>query len=361
MCGQAVWALAASAGVAALLVASEPAFVALKIAGAAYLVYLGVQTLWPRRTRRPATIARARGRGHELRQGLLSNLGNPKMASLLQQPAARSSATRSRRCSASGCVLRADAAWLIAYAYGGRARGRRPAPPARAAGARRGHRHGAGRARRAPRQRPTKRRRAGEVAVAYRPAAPDDEPFLLEMLWLAFHWRDESAAEPGAWPDPEAPRRYLEGFGRPGDAGVIAEEAGTPVGAAWYRLLPADDPGYGWVEGVPELTIAVAAAHRGQGIAGELITRLVDRAREDGFSGVSLSVEPDNAARRLYERLGFEKVGEVGGAWTLLEYSLTDIYGSGYMRPRAVDLRRARRSAPPRHARAHARAPARGG
>ena len=157
------------------------------------------------------------------------------------------------------------------------------------------------------------------MAVTYRPATPDDEPFLLEMLWLAFHWRDESAAEPGTWPDPEAPRRYLEEFGRPGDAGVIAEAAGTPVGAAWYRLLPADDPGYGWVEGVPELTIAVAAAHRGQGIAGELITRLVDRAGEEGFSGVSLSVEPDNAARRLYERLGFEKVGEVGGSWTLLE------------------------------------------
>ena len=37
VCGQAVWALAASAGLAALLVASEPAFVALKFAGAAYL------------------------------------------------------------------------------------------------------------------------------------------------------------------------------------------------------------------------------------------------------------------------------------------------------------------------------------
>ena len=43
--GQAVWAVAASAGVTALLVASEPAFVALKLIGAAYLVYLGVSSL----------------------------------------------------------------------------------------------------------------------------------------------------------------------------------------------------------------------------------------------------------------------------------------------------------------------------
>jgi threonine/homoserine/homoserine lactone efflux protein len=78
--GQAVWALAASLGVAALIVASEPAFVALKFAGAAYLVFLGGQAL----------LAAVRGRAHggeavaaggrELRQGLLSNLGNPKMA-----------------------------------------------------------------------------------------------------------------------------------------------------------------------------------------------------------------------------------------------------------------------------------------
>jgi threonine/homoserine/homoserine lactone efflux protein len=79
--GQAVWAVAASLGVAALIVASEPAFVALKFAGAAYLVLLGGQAL----------LAAVRGRAHggdhadaaggrELRQGLLSNLGNPKMA-----------------------------------------------------------------------------------------------------------------------------------------------------------------------------------------------------------------------------------------------------------------------------------------
>jgi threonine/homoserine/homoserine lactone efflux protein len=80
VCGQAVWALAASAGVAALIVASEPAFVALKLAGAAYLAYLGVSALLAAaRPRKTVEIARAPG-GRELRQGLLSNLGNPKMA-----------------------------------------------------------------------------------------------------------------------------------------------------------------------------------------------------------------------------------------------------------------------------------------
>jgi threonine/homoserine/homoserine lactone efflux protein len=81
VCGQAVWAGAAGVGIAALLVASEPAFVALKLAGAAYLIYLGGRALIAavRGHRELGRPARASGRG-ELRQGLVSNLANPKMA-----------------------------------------------------------------------------------------------------------------------------------------------------------------------------------------------------------------------------------------------------------------------------------------
>src|SRR5215217_4082336 len=59
VCGQAVWALAASAGVAALLVASEPAFVVLKVVGAVYLVSLGCRTL----------VAAFRGEEHHVEVG----------------------------------------------------------------------------------------------------------------------------------------------------------------------------------------------------------------------------------------------------------------------------------------------------
>ena len=83
--GQAVWTLATSVGLAALLVASEPVFVAVKIVGAAYLVFLGAQALLAAVRRRPRH-ARGLDDGPRvrprlaLRQGLLSNLGNPKMA-----------------------------------------------------------------------------------------------------------------------------------------------------------------------------------------------------------------------------------------------------------------------------------------
>jgi len=84
--GQAVWTLATSAGLAALLVASEPAFLALKLAGAAYLVLLGAEALWravrrdPARPPMTARTPQALAPSGAFRQGLLSNLGNPKMA-----------------------------------------------------------------------------------------------------------------------------------------------------------------------------------------------------------------------------------------------------------------------------------------
>jgi len=82
--GQATWSVATSVGVAALLVAAEPAFATLKLAGAAYLIYLGAQSLWSAFRGRPAAATdRSAGRVRAvvaLRQGIVSNLTNPKMA-----------------------------------------------------------------------------------------------------------------------------------------------------------------------------------------------------------------------------------------------------------------------------------------
>jgi len=80
--GQAIWALAAAVGIAALLRASELAFLAVRVAGGIYLVYLGAQAL--RSAFKGGTVPAGRQpRGRRLaplRQGVISNLGNPKMA-----------------------------------------------------------------------------------------------------------------------------------------------------------------------------------------------------------------------------------------------------------------------------------------
>jgi threonine/homoserine/homoserine lactone efflux protein len=120
--GQCAWALATSVGLAALLVAFEPAFVALRLFGAAYLIVLGLQALWAaigKRSSPVASTATPPRRARPLvgfRQGLLSNLGNPKMAiffpSLLPQFAHSFAALL-----ALGLVFAAmTLLWLSAYA-----------------------------------------------------------------------------------------------------------------------------------------------------------------------------------------------------------------------------------------------------
>ena len=75
------WAGASALGVAALLAASQTAYDALRLVGAVYLVWLGVQSLLAaRRGLAPAAPEEAVARGNPFRQGLLTNLFNPKIA-----------------------------------------------------------------------------------------------------------------------------------------------------------------------------------------------------------------------------------------------------------------------------------------
>ena len=81
--GLLVWAVAAALGIAALLSASGPAFTLLKLAGAAYLVWLGLHaigTAWHGQSDASTAHRVRRRRPSPFRQGLLSNLLNPKIA-----------------------------------------------------------------------------------------------------------------------------------------------------------------------------------------------------------------------------------------------------------------------------------------
>ena len=149
-----------------------------------------------------------------------------------------------------------------------------------------------------------------------RPGGRHDQRFLRDMLHHAYYWRERTPAQD---PLEGSVQRYVMNFGRPGDAAVIAFDETGNVGAAWYRLFKATEPGYGFVdEQTPELSIAVVPSRRGKGFGDELLEALLEQARNDGFKQVSLSVEPDNPALRLYERHGFHKVGESGGSWTMV-------------------------------------------
>ncbi|HEY5388906.1 MAG TPA: GNAT family N-acetyltransferase [Solirubrobacteraceae bacterium] len=91
-----------------------------------------------------------------------------------------------------------------------------------------------------------------------------------------------------------------------------------PVGAAWWRFFTDEDHGYGFIEPpIPELSVAVTEGLRGRGVGGALLEALIERARDADLPALSLSVEVDNPALRLYERLGFTAVAHDGNAWTM--------------------------------------------
>jgi ribosomal protein S18 acetylase RimI-like enzyme len=145
-----------------------------------------------------------------------------------------------------------------------------------------------------------------------RPATHADLPFMAEMLYEAatIGWvlrgqprpsKDQVLREPSN-------AHYLDGWGRAGDAGVIAEgESGAKLGAAWYRQFAAGDRGNGivaWPE-TPEVAIGVAEETRGRGVGGALLLALLASARDAGYTRLVLSVDPLNPAQRLYRRCGF--------------------------------------------------------
>ena len=135
----------------------------------------------------------------------------------------------------------------------------------------------------------------------------DEIGFLREMLHAALAWRPDVELPPIEWvlAHPQV-SVFHEGWGRPGDTALVAEQDGRPVGLVWYRTFTEAAHGEGFVdEATPELAIAVMDGHRGQGIGRRLLMAIHERARTSGQRRLSLSVDADNPARRLYASVGY--------------------------------------------------------
>ncbi|WP_084522843.1 GNAT family N-acetyltransferase [Nocardia inohanensis] len=148
----------------------------------------------------------------------------------------------------------------------------------------------------------------------FRETNSDDQHFLAAMLVEA---AKASGADLAVEDLPALPgtHRYISGWGRPTDLGVIAhDESGIAAGAAWVRLFDAKTASPAFIdERTPELTIAITSAVRGRGLGSSLLQRLHAAATHAGLPGLSLGVHRDNhPAQRLYRTNGWVRHATVG-------------------------------------------------
>jgi GNAT superfamily N-acetyltransferase len=155
--------------------------------------------------------------------------------------------------------------------------------------------------------------------LTVRRAESSDAALLQEMLVVAADWRPGSRIC-GVLAIMEEPSlsHYIDGWPKKGDAGFVAEQEES-IGAAWWRFFSAEDPGYGFVKDeMPEVSIGVREGFRRQGVGILLLAALIDEARRQQLRALSLSVEADNPATALYERLGFAALDRDRGSVTML-------------------------------------------
>lgn len=100
---------------------------------------------------------------------------------------------------------------------------------------------------------------------------------------------------------------YVSDFGRQSDVCYVAEAAGDIIGAVWTRIIH----DYGHVDDeTPSLAISILKEYRNLGIGTQLMKQILTALKAQGYRQVSLLVQKENDAVRLYEKVGFEVARE---------------------------------------------------
>ncbi len=130
---------------------------------------------------------------------------------------------------------------------------------------------------------------------------------LVDFLYNAIFVPEGCEPPPRSIVDTPALQVYVADFGKPEDYGLVAEVDSKRIGAIWARIM--ND--YGHIDdATPSLALSVNKAFRGKGVGTALLKSLLGLLDEKGYEKVSLSVQRNNPAHRLYARLGFEVVAE---------------------------------------------------
>jgi ribosomal protein S18 acetylase RimI-like enzyme len=153
------------------------------------------------------------------------------------------------------------------------------------------------------------RHHSGMPPATFRPLLPSDQAFLWEIFHVALWDPPPAPPRPREILDHPEVRIYAEQWGeREGDVGVVAEVDGEVAGACWMRLVKGGR-GLSYMDDeTPQLGIGLFPRFQHRGYGEPLMRAALEAAKAAGFKRVALSVHPENPARNLYRRVGFEQV-----------------------------------------------------
>lgn len=144
--------------------------------------------------------------------------------------------------------------------------------------------------------------------LTYRPLQPSETELLKTFIYEAIFIPE--GVEPPPFDIIYRPEiaLYYEGFGNgSADNCIVAEIDGKVVGAVWTRIM--ND--YGHVDDqTPSFAISLLKDFRNQGIGTELMRRMLQLLKNQGYKQASLAVQKANYAVRMYKKVGFEIVDE---------------------------------------------------
>ncbi len=144
--------------------------------------------------------------------------------------------------------------------------------------------------------------------LTYRPLQPSETELLKTFIYEAIFIPE--GVEPPPFDIIFRPEiaLYYEGFGNGrADNCIVAEVDGKVVGAVWTRIM--ND--YGHVDDkTPSFAISLLKEFRNQGIGTELMRRMLQLLKNQGYKQASLAVQKANYAVRMYKKVGFEIVDE---------------------------------------------------
>lgn len=144
-----------------------------------------------------------------------------------------------------------------------------------------------------------------------RPIRSEEFPLLKDFLYDAIYLPEGVAIPPREIINQPELAVYIADFGQPDDRCLVAEAYGNILGAVWTRILAGEIKGYGNIDShIPEFAISVKKEFRKQGIGSKLMQEMIALLKLNGYEKASLSVNKDNYAYRMYQKLGFQVIKE---------------------------------------------------